>query len=228
MKEIIKKIVSVLFLFILKVRGLHFDERKSIVFLSKFRINNSNRLQLSDAFIERSFISTEGTKNHISINGNFTNSKLSVWGNNNQVIIHSNVKINHSTLVLRGDNCKIEIGKGSAFGSVYIVCMGEDNFIQIGENCMFAENIDLWATDSHPIYNNQNELVNPSKPIIIGDFVWIGSKTSILKGVTIGTGAIVGMSSMVTKDIATATLNVGNPLRCIKTNIRWDREFIKL
>jgi acetyltransferase-like isoleucine patch superfamily enzyme len=70
-------------------------------------------------------------------------------------------------------------------------------------------------------------LINPSKPISIGDFVWIGAKCSILKGVTIGSGSIVGMSSIVTKNIEAATLNVGNPLRCIKTSVRWEREFTK-
>jgi acetyltransferase-like isoleucine patch superfamily enzyme len=93
---------------------------------------------------------------------------------------------------------------------------------------MFAENIDLWATDSHPIFNIDNKLINPSKPISIGDFVWIVSKCTILKGVTIGNGSIIGMSSTVTKNIESSTLNVGNPIRCIKTDIRWKREFTKL
>ena len=186
-----------------------------------------NLLNLNYAFIERSSIIVEGIYNEIAIHGYISNTKINIWGNNNQIIIHPHVKLNNSTLVLRGDNCKIEIGIGSTFGSIYMVCMGKNNFIKVGENCMFAEDIDLWATDSHPIYNSLNEFINPSKPIEIGDFVWIGAKSSILKGVTIGSGSVVGMSSIVTKNIAAATLNVGNPLRCIKSDIRWEREFTK-
>jgi acetyltransferase-like isoleucine patch superfamily enzyme len=104
--------------------------------------------------------------------------------------------------------------------------MGLNNYIKIGENCMFAENIELWASDSHPIYNIDNILINPSKPINIGNSVWVGSKSTILKGVSIGSGSIVGMSSVVTKNIEPGTINVGNPIRCIKTNIHWEREFI--
>ena len=227
MKDLTKKIFSVLFLFTLKGKGIKFNIRRTTVFLSKFNITNSNRLKLSYAFVERSSISTEGSSNHICISGSITNSKISIWGNNNQIILHPNVKLNNSTIVLRGNNCKIEIGNGSTFGSIYMVCMGKKNSIKIGKNCMFSENIDLWATDSHPIYNIYNKLINPSKPIVIGDFVWVGAKSSILKGVSIGNGSIVGMSSIVTKNVDAATLNVGNPLRVIKTNIRWDREFTK-
>jgi len=225
MKHLIKKIFSILFLFTLKVRGLKFHVTTTTVFLSKFSIKKFNRLQLYNAFIERSSILIEGISNQICISGSITNTKVSVWGNNNQIMIHPAVQLNNSTIVLRGNNCKIEIGTGSTFGSIYMVCMGKNNFIKVGENCMFAENVDIWATDSHPIYNNDNELINPSKPILIGDFVWVGAKSSILKGVSIGDGAVVGMSSIVTKNVAASTLNVGNPLRCIKTNIRWDREF---
>ena len=136
------------------------------------------------------------------------------------------MKLNRSTLVLRGNNCKIEIGEGSTFGGIYMVCMGQNNFIKIGKECMFAENIDIWATDSHPIYDTDNVLINPSKPIVIGNHVWVGAKSSILKGVQIDGGAVIGMSSIVTKNVNAFTLNVGNPLRCIKQNVKWNREFI--
>lgn len=227
MKKEIKKIFSILFIIILKLRRCNLICNETTIFLSKLSVKKTNRLILNNALIGRSSILIEGMTNQISIYGSVTNTKINIWGNNNQIIIHPNVKLNNSTIVLRGENCKIEIGDGSTFGSIYMVCMGINNFIKVGENCMFAENIDLWATDSHPIYNNDNELINPSKPIIIGNYVWVGAKSSILKGVSIGNGSIVGMSSIVTKNIEKATLNVGNPLRCIKTNIRWDREFIK-
>lgn len=226
MKKLLKKIFSIIFITVCKLQGSNLNFKKTIVFFSKFDIQKNNRLSFDSAFLERSFILVEGITNQISIQGYLSNTKIKVWGSNNQIIMHPNAKLNNSTIVLRGSNCRIEIGKETTFGGVYMVCMGKNNFIKVGENCMFAENIDLWATDSHPIYNNENELINPSKPIIIGDFVWVGAKSSILKGVNIGNGSIVGMSSIVTKNIAATTLNVGNPLRCIKTNIRWDREFI--
>ncbi len=55
-----------------------------------------------------------------------------------------------------------------------------------------------------------------ASPIIIEDDVWIGHNTTILKGVKIGQGAVIGSGSMVTKDIQPWSVNVGNPSRVIK------------
>ena len=55
-----------------------------------------------------------------------------------------------------------------------------------------------------------------AQEIVIEDDVWIGFNSSILKGVKIGKGAIIGSNSVVTKDVESWTVNVGNPLRCIK------------
>ena len=55
-----------------------------------------------------------------------------------------------------------------------------------------------------------------SRPVVIEDDVWIGFKSSILKGVTIGRGAVVAAGSMVTKDIPPYTLVAGNPAVVIK------------
>ena len=56
-----------------------------------------------------------------------------------------------------------------------------------------------------------------TKPIIIEDYAWISYGCSILKGVTIGKGAIVGACSVVTKDVPPWTVVAGNPARIIKT-----------
>ena len=60
-----------------------------------------------------------------------------------------------------------------------------------------------------------------TKPIIIGDHVWIGKNALILKGVTIGNGAIVAAGSVVVKDVSAKTLVAGNPAKVIKDNVEW-------
>lgn len=55
-----------------------------------------------------------------------------------------------------------------------------------------------------------------AKPIVIGDNVWIGEYASVLKGVTIGTGAIVASHAVVTKDVPPYTIVAGNPARVVK------------
>jgi acetyltransferase-like isoleucine patch superfamily enzyme len=55
-----------------------------------------------------------------------------------------------------------------------------------------------------------------SKPVRIESDVWIGFKSSIMKGVTIGRGAVVAAGSVVTKDVLPYTLVAGNPSRFIR------------
>jgi acetyltransferase-like isoleucine patch superfamily enzyme len=94
---------------------------------------------------------------------------------------------------------------------------------------LIAHNVNIIDNISHPIdaVLRHQDFLNSytigmkeydlkAASIIIGDDVWIGYNTSILKGVTIGTGAIIGSGSVVTKDVKPWTVNVGNPLRCIR------------
>jgi len=59
-------------------------------------------------------------------------------------------------------------------------------------------------------------------PIIIGDHVWIGMNVTVLKGVTIGDGAVVAAGSMVTKDVPPHSLVAGVPAKVVKTDVEWN------
>ena len=66
-----------------------------------------------------------------------------------------------------------------------------------------------------PIFSKDWSKVN-TKPIIINDKVWIGMNVIILKGVTVGEGAVIGAGSVVTRDIAPWSVVAGNPARVVK------------
>lgn len=101
--------------------------------------------------------------------------------------------------------------------------------ITIGNRVLIAHNVNIIDNNSHPLdaglrHRDFKESFSTgmqqhdlkAAPILIEDDVWIGHNTTILKGVTIGKGAVIGASSVVTKNVEAWTVNVGNPLRCIR------------
>lgn len=108
-----------------------------------------------------------------------------------------------------GDNSGI--GMYSYIGTVKIGCdvmIGEE-LIAISKNHEFSDiNIPMWKQGWQL-----------DRPIIIEDDVWIGSRVTILPGVKIGKGVIVGAGSVVTKDVAPYTIVGGNPAREIRKRV---------
>lgn len=199
----------------------------STVFLSKFVGVRHNNVLLDNASLKQSDVVFNGVGNSVSINGRLWKTEIFVTGNNNRVEIKNGVGLNLSKIVVRGNGCSVSIGEGTTFGSAYMVCMGNENSITIGSECMFAENIEVWNTDSHPIFDADGRVINHSKSIAIGNHVWCGKYCKILKGVTIGDGAVIGMQALVTKNIEPNTLNVGIPATAIRKGVNWDRNFIQ-
>ena len=64
---------------------------------------------------------------------------------------------------MKGNGCKITVGRGSLIDeSTSIVLMGQGNRVEIGEECMFAEKVEIWASDTHLITDLQGNPLNPS------------------------------------------------------------------
>lgn len=109
-----------------------------------------------------------------------------------------------------GPKATLSIGNGSYLNrNTLIVC--EDR-VEIGENCKIAWDVIIMDSDLHPI-DDTTPIVN--KPVRIGDGVWIGCRCIILKGVTIGHGAVIAAGSVVTKNIPPRTVYGGSPAKLI-------------
>ncbi|MFY0863985.1 chorismate mutase [Enterococcus faecium] len=89
--------------------------------------------------------------------------------------------------------------------------------IEIGDNCMFAPNVQLY-TATHPLHPvKRNSGLEYAKPIKIGDNVWLGGGVIVTPGVTLGNNVVVGSGSVVTKSFPDNVVIAGNPARIIKT-----------
>lgn len=190
-------------------------------------IKRKNRIKIA-GHVHYCKLMIDGNDNHINTNGNVCHTIIKINGINNNVVIEDGVIIEKAKIVIRGSNCCVTIKKGTTIGSAYIVCMGKKNSITVEEECMLAENIDIWSTDAHPIYKDDGKIVNPSRPINIGKHVWLGKGSRILKGVNIGTNSIIAMGAIVTADIPNNTICAGIPAKVIKENVNWNKQFIEI
>lgn len=86
--------------------------------------------------------------------------------------------------------------------------------IEIGDGSLIGHNTTI-ATLNHDFNPLKRQNLTPS-PVKIGKNVWIGSDCTILPGVEIGDGAIIGAGSVVTKSVPKNVIAVGNPARVIK------------
>lgn len=128
----------------------------------------------------------------------------------------SNVRIDQTCHILVPEN--MEIGDNSSISSYTTIYATFG--VKIGRNCLISSNCGI-SSYNH-IQNSTNRYADRandkdySKPVEIGDNVWIGMNAAILPGVSIGNNSIIGSGSVVTKNIPENEIWVGNPARFIK------------
>ena len=94
------------------------------------------------------------------------------------------------------------------------VSIGVQERVTIGSNCAIGNLCIIMDSDFHS--PDDHTKWPEAKPVTIEDNVWLGARVTVLKGVTIGTGAVVAAGAVVTKDVAPRTLVAGVPARFIR------------
>lgn len=154
-----------------------------------------------------------------------TDCHFSIYGNNNRIIIHKDVRLNNIAFWMEDDNNLIEIGRKSSMEGQSQLAVCESTSILIGEDCMFSNQVNFSTTDSHAIEDLEGNRINPAKDIEIGNHVWIGQKTLVLKGSSIADNCIVGAYSLLNKKLTeTNSIYAGHPAHKVKEGINWNRE----
>lgn len=94
--------------------------------------------------------------------------------------------------------------------------------VEIGRKVYISENVSIRDSDNHTLMYDGKTTNNISAPIVIEDNVWIGMNVTILKGVHIGSGAVIAAGSVVTKNIPARCLVAGVPAKIIKEDVIWN------
>lgn len=108
----------------------------------------------------------------------------------------------------------VHIGKNVVFN--FGTCIVDDGPVYIGDDCMIGPGCHI-ATSIHPVSPRlRKKKLQYNKPVTLGNNVWLGAGVIILPGVTIGDNSIVGAGSVVTHDVPTDTIVVGNPAKVLR------------
>jgi acetyltransferase-like isoleucine patch superfamily enzyme len=114
-----------------------------------------------------------------------------------------------------GKVARLKIGKRCSIGDRTEIHCGES--VAIGDRVIIAWDCNILDRDYHSVDATQER----TAPVSIGNDVWIGCRSIVLKGVNIGDGAVVAAGSVVTKDVPAHTLVAGNPAEIKKEVAGW-------
>jgi acetyltransferase-like isoleucine patch superfamily enzyme len=189
------------------------------------------------------------SNNHVHLNqapeSEFINSTVEFAGTGNVLYVEDGVKLRNSRLRFLGSNAVIHIrksprfarlvasvfeesvlyiGPGASFTSEARFLPTERKHVIIGSDAMFSSRVTFRTADPHLVYAVGNhQRINPSASIWVGDHVWLGEDTLLLKGARVGSGSILAARALITKTVPSNSTAAGVPGRVVGTGIFWTR-----
>lgn len=183
-------------------------------------------------FAKHTSFRIKGDNNVVKIEKGLTrlvNCKFYIVGNNNTINIEAGCKLVNVSFYIEDSNGSISIGRNSIITGCTHLAVIEGKSINIGERCLFSQNITLRTGDSHSVLDNKGERINPSKDIAIGDHVWIRNSVTILKGVKINDNSVVATGCLLTgKEFPSNSIIGGIGGAVLKSEIDWCEERIPM
>lgn len=143
----------------------------------------------------------------------------SIWQVSGTVTFGGKASIGHgSKLSVRG---KLSLGADfNMTAESTIVCAKE---IRFGDDCLLSWDILVMDTDEHPLYDKAQQRINPDKPIIVGEHVWIGCKCVLLKGAEVPNDTVLAAGTLLKSGFAGEQQVIGgNPPSILKRDVRWE------
>ena len=109
-----------------------------------------------------------------------------------------------------------QISVGKRFFANFNFTVLDEAPVTIGDDCFIGPNVSIYTACHSTDPGERNSRREWAEPVSIGNNVWIGGSVTILPGVTIGNNVTIGAGSVVTKDIPSNSIAVGNPCKVIK------------
>lgn len=136
----------------------------------------------------------------------------------------------NSGIIWLGENAQIKIGEDFSIGRGYYIVAPPDTLIDIGDDCLFSNNVGIRSNDGHSIFDvisgeniNTTDAIRKARKILIGNHVWVGTDAIILYNTWIREGSIIGAASLVKSKVPNNCIAAGIPAKVVRENIAWSR-----
>lgn len=197
---------------ILKTIYFNFFNKHIIKNKSKVIIYNGGNIQLEEgAKIYLNSNLAVGT-NSIFFSKRETTIRLDY---NAKMEVNGNFDVTYNGDIIVFKNATLILGKGYFNSNIKIRCHKK---IEIGNDVAISHDVTIMDSDAHEgLWAGYEK----TKPIKIGNHVWIGTRVTILKGVTVGDNAIIAAGAVVTHDVPANSIVAGVPAKVINSNVNW-------
>jgi len=157
---------------------------------------------------------------NLIINGNKLKSSKAesylVLRENSVMNVNGFVFLYYNTTIQVHKNAQLDVGKSRINSDSVIIAAKK---IVIKNGFRTGRNVFIFDSDHHPIYDSKGYRINEPKEIIINEDVWLGLKSTIIKGVTIGKGSVIGAHSLINRNVPPGVI-MGSPrAEIVKENI---------
>ena len=191
-----------------------------------FRISGGkgNKIIAPCALLKKVEIRISGTGNRVYVEDFSTlkNTAIYINGDNNTIHIGPWCTLINAELCIEDDGNRITLGEHTKIlGKTHLAAI-EGTAITIGKDCLFSSDVHFRTGDSHSILDMQGRRINDSRDIVLGDHVWVGTKSTCLKGAKVAAHSIIGACALVTGIFNTPHCALaGVPAKVVKTGVDW-------
>lgn len=168
------------------------------------------------------FITITGNNNSIKIENpeSLSNIEITINGDNNSLLIKPKARIYGPCYFIIEQGAEVVIGAKTGLRGVTLLARNAP--IIIGEDCMTSYGVIIRNHDSHNILDiSSGKILNTPEKIVIGNHVWLAQNVTILKGVNVGSGSVLGFGAIATRDIEEHSIAAGTPAQVVKRGISW-------
>lgn len=143
-----------------------------------------------------------------------------IWEHKGKVVFRGTAFLGQGFKISVGRDADIVLGKNlSLTGESQIIAVKR---VEFGNNCLISWDCLIMDTDFHNIFDSNNNVLNQPKEVIIGDNVWIGCRSLVLKGSKVANNCILGSGSLLASHLSDPnSIYAGNPAKKLKDNVTW-------